>query len=127
MESFDVANQAARMPLYRALQRELQQAILNGTYKPGDWLPSESELGREHRVSETSVRRALLELSRSRLSQRFKGRASMVTSSDIRTARSTVGIGQELRQQGHEVRADVLVHTDANPAKHVRHQLQLPE
>jgi len=127
MESFDVANQAARMPLYRALQRELQQAILNGTYKPGDWLPSESELRREHRVSATSVRRALLELSRLGLIQRFQGRGSMVTSSEIRTASSMVGIGQELRQRGHEVRADVLVNTDANPAEHVRHQLQLPE
>src|SRR5699024_10423755 len=126
MESFDVANQAARMPLYRALQRELQQAILNGTYKPGDWLPSESELCRTHQVSATSARRALLELGRLGLIQRFQGRGSMVTSSEIRTASPMLGIGQELRQRGHEVTSQILANSTEAAGEVALAHLHLP-
>lgn len=104
-----------KMPLYRAVQRALQNDIRSGKYQPGDWLPSESELCRTHQVSATSARRALLELGRLGLIQRFQGRGSMVTSSEIRTASTMMGIGQELRQRGHEVAVEFLSNSTEEP------------
>lgn len=118
-------NQHAKMPLYRAVQRDLQRDIQTGRFKPGDWLPSESELRHTHQVSATSVRRALLELSRLGLIQRFQGRGSMVTSSEIRTASTMVGIGQELRQRGHEVAAKIVYNTQGEAVADILAQLRL--
>ncbi len=68
------------MPLYRVIQADLQRQILSGELKPNDWLPSEARLMREYNASQTSVRRALLELGRLGLIERFQGRGSMVAS-----------------------------------------------
>ena len=114
------------MPLYRAVQRALQNDIRNGKYQPGDWLPSESELCRTHQVSATSARRALLELGRLGLIQRFQGRGSMVTSSEIRTASTMLGIGQELRQRGHEVTSQILANSTEAAGEDALAHLHLP-
>lgn len=115
-----------QMPLYRAVQRALQEDIRNGKYQPGDWLPSESELCRTHQVSATSARRALLELGRLGLIQRFQGRGSMVTSSEIRTASTMLGIGQELRQRGHEVTSQILTNSTETAGEDAVTHLHLP-
>jgi len=114
-----------RMPLYRAVQRALQDDIRSGKYQPGDWLPSESDLCRTYQVSVTSARRALLELGRLGLIQRFQGRGSMVTSSEIRTASTMTGIGQELRQHGYDVVPEILSNEFATADETIAAQLHL--
>lgn len=39
--------------------RNIKEQIVEGRIKPGDYLPSESELGERYRISRNSVRRAL--------------------------------------------------------------------
>jgi len=46
-------------PLYIQLGSVLEQAIVNGQYKPGDKLPSENELCKMYGVSRITVRQAL--------------------------------------------------------------------
>lgn len=127
MDTSGTSPYRGQMPLYRAVQRALQEDIRNGKYQPGDWLPSESELCRTHQVSATSARRALLELGRLGLIQRFQGRGSMVTSSEIRTASTMMGLGQELRQRGHEVSSHILSNSIENATEDAAAHLHLPE
>ena len=47
------------MALYRRIYRDLKESISNGTYKPGDRLPSELELARSYGVSRITSRQAL--------------------------------------------------------------------
>lgn len=126
MDTSGTSPYRGKMPLYRAVQRALQNDIRSGKYQPGDWLPSESELCRTHQVSATSARRALLELGRLGLIQRFQGRGSMVTSSEIRTASTMLGIGQELRQRGHEVAAEILSNSTEEAGADALAHLHLP-
>ena len=51
-------------PKYRQIADEIAEKIKNGTYTPGDRIPSESELVRVYSASQTTVRRAVVELSR---------------------------------------------------------------
>src|SRR6266496_5274589 len=53
---------AGPIPLYHQLSQLLRTAIEQGTYHPGDRLPSEPELIREYGVSRITVRQALDEL-----------------------------------------------------------------
>ncbi|MBO5544082.1 MAG: winged helix-turn-helix transcriptional regulator, partial [Oscillospiraceae bacterium] len=45
--------------LYIQIHNQIREAILNGTYKPGDKLPSEKELCEIFNVSRVPVREAL--------------------------------------------------------------------
>jgi GntR family transcriptional regulator len=53
---------AGPIPLYHQLSQLLRTAIEQGTYHPGDRLPSEPELIREYGVSRITVRQALDDL-----------------------------------------------------------------
>lgn len=46
-------------PMYRRIATELRESIHRGDYKPGDQLPTEMELQRQHEVSRTTIRQAL--------------------------------------------------------------------
>lgn len=98
----------SRAPLYRTIQGEIQRDILNGTLQPGDWLPSESQLRARYGVSQTSVRRAFLELQRLGLVERFHGRGSVVASNEIRAMSPMLGLGRELRHRGFTIRPELL-------------------
>jgi GntR family transcriptional regulator len=50
---------SSRKTLTDAVQEELRQAILNGSYQPGSQLPTEAELGQMLGASRTVVREAL--------------------------------------------------------------------
>ncbi|WP_375001119.1 GntR family transcriptional regulator [Aeromicrobium sp. CTD01-1L150] len=94
--------------LYRTIQGDIQRDILSGTLTPGDWLPSESQLQHKYEVSQTSVRRALLELQRLGLIERFHGRGSVVASNRVRAMSPMLGLGRELRQAGFVLRPELL-------------------
>lgn len=50
---------SAERPLYRQLADVLRKHITSGTWPPGQYLQSEADLGHEHAVSQTTVRKAL--------------------------------------------------------------------
>lgn len=70
------------------LVQSLQSMIEQGTYAPGDPIPSERELSRVQGVSRTTVRRAIQQLVDKGVLYRVPGSGTYVGSGPIRTARS---------------------------------------
>lgn len=46
-------------PLYYKVKKDIEDKILNGTYKRGDFIPSEPELEKNYKVSRTTIRKAI--------------------------------------------------------------------
>lgn len=65
-------------PRYRRIERELASRIRRGELEPGAVVPSEHQLCAQYRVSVTTARRALLELTRQGLIYRQAGVGSFV-------------------------------------------------
>ncbi|MBI5303265.1 MAG: GntR family transcriptional regulator [Chloroflexi bacterium] len=65
-------------PLYHWLAETLRRQIEEGTYKPGDALPTEHELMRRYALSCTTVRRAVHDLVRDGLIYRQAGKGTFV-------------------------------------------------
>lgn len=64
---------------HEKLVREIRGRIRAGTLKPGDMLPSESQLCDEFKVSRGPVRQALAALTRDRMIYRVPGKGSFVS------------------------------------------------
>jgi GntR family transcriptional regulator len=69
---------AAGMPLFRAVKRELLQAIERGAVAPGDALPSEAELAAAFGISIGTLRRAVDDLVAEHILVRRQGRGTFV-------------------------------------------------
>ncbi|GAB3176527.1 GntR family transcriptional regulator [Telluribacter humicola] len=64
---------------YQKLYINLKSQIQSGQYKEGDLLPSENELGCQHKIARMTVRRALTELAREGYIRKVKGKGSIVS------------------------------------------------
>ena len=67
-----------QVPLYKQLSDVLRKSILDGTWVPGDALPSETEIAKSYSVSAGTVKRALDDLTRSKILKRVQGRGTFV-------------------------------------------------
>ena len=65
-------------PLYVQVKHLLLKRIGSGAWKPGELLPSETELASEYRVSQGTVRKAMMALEADRLIVRRQGRGTFV-------------------------------------------------
>ncbi|MEU2608631.1 GntR family transcriptional regulator [Streptomyces albus] len=65
-------------PLYAQLAQHLAEQIKDGTYSPGDLLPSESQMEREFGVSKPTIRQALASLRSMGLTEVRQGKGSIV-------------------------------------------------
>jgi GntR family transcriptional regulator len=65
-------------PLYLRLAERIVRDIAAGRLKPGDRLPTEAQLGAEHKVSRITVRHALELVRRRGLIERVSGRGTFV-------------------------------------------------
>jgi GntR family transcriptional regulator len=71
-------NPMRHTPLYQWLSETLREDISQGTYKPGDALPTEHELMRRYDLSSTTVRRAVHDLAREGWIYRKAGKGTFV-------------------------------------------------
>lgn len=69
-------------PKYQQIYAELREQILNGTYKPGTYLPSENELMASCQASRDTIRKALGQLAANGFIQKEKGKGSLVLHRD---------------------------------------------
>jgi GntR family transcriptional regulator len=73
-------------PLYRQIQGLLMRSLQEGEWKPGEAIPSETELAARFRVSQGTVRKAIDELAAGNLLVRRQGRGTFVASHhEVRT------------------------------------------
>lgn len=68
----------SRAPIWFQIMRALEERIMDGTWIPGDRLPSENELRSHFGASRTSVRDALERLESSELISRKQGKGAFV-------------------------------------------------
>ena len=71
---------AAFRPLYEQIRILLTQSLVAGEWKPGDAIPSETELAARYQVSQGTVRKAIDELSAEHILVRRQGKGTFVAS-----------------------------------------------
>jgi DNA-binding GntR family transcriptional regulator len=71
-------DKANPIPLYVQLQRLLKDEILNGTYKEGEMIPSETQLTKKYQITRTTVRKAILNLVNEGFLQQVHGKGTFV-------------------------------------------------
>lgn len=69
-------------PKYQQIYAELREQILNGTFKPESYLPSENELMNDFDASRDTIRKALGQLAANGFIQKEKGKGSLVLKRD---------------------------------------------
>ncbi|MGC8778569.1 MAG: GntR family transcriptional regulator, partial [Candidatus Caldatribacteriaceae bacterium] len=72
------------VPLYQQLKNILKGQILSGILKPGDQIPSETDLSRIYGVSQITVRQAVKSLVEEGFLYRKQGRGTFVASPKLR-------------------------------------------
>ncbi len=114
------------IPLHYQLRERLRNRIVRGEYRIGEQFPTEKELLEEFGVSQTTVRRALSELSREGILERIPGKGTFV-----RSTCSEMDLGplasfsQEMSRRNHIpsnnlIRAEVI-----EPPHHIIEAMQL--
>ena len=76
----DMVEANSVIPLYKQIVRALSDLIANGTYRPGDKLPTEAELIEQFGVSRITVRSAIKEMEDAGLVERARGKGTFVSS-----------------------------------------------
>lgn len=66
------------LPKYIAISKEIIQKIEAGEYLPGDKIPSENDLIKTYRISNTTARKSLLEVELQGWANRIKGKGTFV-------------------------------------------------
>lgn len=74
----------ADLPLYERVRQAIAASIADGTYAPGDRLPSEARLAEELGVNRLTVRRAIEELARAGVVESRQGSGTYVSAPIVR-------------------------------------------
>jgi GntR family transcriptional regulator len=94
-------NRASRLPFYAQLHDELRAAIRRGTYKPGDLLPTETELMTHFGASRITVRQALDLLVQQGLVYRRRARGTFVAHPTVEQGLvRIVSFTEDMRRRG---------------------------
>ncbi|GGE54745.1 GntR family transcriptional regulator [Pullulanibacillus camelliae] len=106
------------IPLYEQLRKILRTQILNGHYKEGDMLPSESHLMKEYDITRTTIRKAIHALSQEGLVQQVHGKGTFVRIKEVkRTIWNFQGFSNLARNRNEEPVSKVIEHTIKKGAK----------
>jgi GntR family transcriptional regulator len=96
-------------PLYEAMADALREQVRTGRLKPGQRLPSESELCQLYGVGRNTVRHAIADLTAQGYLRTIQGVGSFVTEPRVsKTAEYLLGFTQEMQMQGKQVGSRVL-------------------
>jgi GntR family transcriptional regulator len=123
-----ILSTSSPLPLYRQIHSQLRAAILSGALKPGDPLPSESQICRQTGVSRMTARQALELLANEGLVVRHRGRGTFVASRKaLLTDLEWLGLSytEIMGRAGLRVGAQVLEQRLETALDHVRASLRL--
>jgi GntR family transcriptional regulator len=99
----------SKLPIYYQLYEILRSSIRNGTWKPGDMIPAESEFATRYKISRTTIRQVLDMLVSEGLIYRERGRGSFVAEPALEEALvRIISFTDDMRQRGREPSTEVL-------------------
>lgn len=89
-------------PLYYQLLQILEEEIKNGTWKPGDTIPTELEIMKLYGISRSTVRQAILALVNMGYLRREKSKGTIVRSPSghVRFVGSLISFSEEMGKKG---------------------------
>lgn len=99
-------------PMYDQLRHLILGLISTQGLVPGDILPSEHQMCHDFGISRTVVRQALAQLENEGVVERIKGKGTFVAppKTSERLAHTLVGLYEDVKSRGGEVRSRVLQH-----------------
>lgn len=129
MGNLEIIDIDSKIAYYVQLKEALQRKIENSEYKPGDKLPSETELCQQTNVSRTVVRQALMELEHDGLVYKRKGKGTFVAKPKIGMALAQfhINFNQDKGNQGQEAITKVLFQQVIPAPRMVAQKLHIPE
>ncbi|NBK91574.1 GntR family transcriptional regulator [bacterium 1XD21-13] len=96
-------------PLYLQLKQQIKKLIIDGTLRPGDSLPSETEYCEYHNISRTTVRQAFSELEKEGCVTRIKGKGTFISEPKLsRTLNSLYSFSAEMARMGLKADAQII-------------------
>ena len=114
-----------RTPMYFRIQQSILEQIQRGLLKPGQQVPTETELAQQYQVSRITAKRALDELVRQGRAFRQQGRGTYVAQTRIRDTSGFGSFSADMRARGHIPGARVLTFTQVEPDAEVLERLKL--
>jgi len=100
---------ATTIPKYYQISQQIIAVIRSGRLKPGMQIPSENEIMREYRVSNTTARRSLQEIERAGWGERIRGKGTFVRQRDVqRSATRILGFNRNMIEAGYTPSTRVL-------------------
>jgi GntR family transcriptional regulator len=101
--------------------------IADGSWLPGDRIPSERELCREFSLSRTTARRVIGDLVHAGVLRSLPGKGTFVAPAQIRQElRALTGFGEDMRQRGVQLVTQVLSYKTRPAAAHEAAALDIP-
>jgi GntR family transcriptional regulator len=127
----DRVSRQSKSPLYEQIYQLLRNKIAEGQLKPGDLLPSESELVEQYQVSRATVRQAMDELVSDGLIQRKQGRGTFVSPHNVEQGLvRIVSFTEDMQRRGMEpgtkLRTAKLVPANETLARHLEIPVKEP-
>lgn len=96
-------------PLYLQLKNKIKKEIRTGMLKPGDKLPSETQLQKEYNMSRVTVRNAMEELTVEGYIIKVQGKGSFVAHSDmLRLPVGVTSFTEDAKMQGVNLTSKVI-------------------
>jgi GntR family transcriptional regulator len=97
------------IPLYLQLKNKIKKEIRTGMLKPGDKIPSESQMQAEYHMSRVTIRNALAELEVEGYIIKVQGKGSFVANSDmLRLPIGVTSLTEDAKMQGVKLVSKVL-------------------
>jgi GntR family transcriptional regulator len=111
--------------MHRQLAQEIRDAIVAGTFKQGDRIASELELGQRHGVSRITARQAVMQLVEEGLLVRRQGKGTFVTALPVQHELLELhGFVEELVARGVNPEIELLEFTTEVPSGRVAARLK---
>ncbi|MCP8617814.1 GntR family transcriptional regulator [Salirhabdus salicampi] len=109
-------DKASPVPIYHQLEEYIKSQLDNGTFKPGDALPSEREFAERFNISRMTVRQAINNLVNEQMLYRIKGKGTFVMEEKFeQSLKGLTSFTEDMRDRGMEA-SSVLLSFQVVPA-----------
>jgi GntR family transcriptional regulator len=106
----DTIDKTIPVPLYYQLLIIIKKNIENGTWKPGETIPTELELMKQYDISRSTIRQAILAMVNDGYLRREKSKGTIVTSPTgrVRFVGSLISFSDEMEEKGISHQSQIL-------------------